>query len=543
MSKVFRLLEPIVRRPTRTAGVAVALAIALCIARSPSLVVPTFRELDYFEQTDIIFHLYSSIPSVLLFGDLDAINAVKGLYNLDLKIGEAKQDQHFDIASLPLSPPPSAYNTEANYVQEHIFIQDLIDATEHFFRQGSLSLTTSFLHPDDDTSAEQRQIHSASVEALRLRLRQALSRFQAEHDMLMSQVRLTGYNSMEAVSSHARARNAKLSKMQMAMDSPSKGYGGTDEARLACLWDELGNSENPATNALCDHTPRTHLEFALGQVNNVTVQGLLAIVMCHVVHFPGADARCDGITQPPSDDFSSFIPLYQERVQNLITELRQFVDQLRQTRREVYGSDPHPSHPCVTSQPSRLCVRNCSLREAEIMAEFLEDIAIPRLEYMEGNAAISTQIFSDAERRRRSVFDQVWPMANRYEQHGVIDWLKLSWPDFKLPVFPSLNALTNESNSARDRLNLMHDKFKACVHYVEQFDESSYKVNDVEKWFSNCTLECKPQYNPMLLSEDVSAEEIDAFLLNGTGLDMAASNESPRPSRWWEALFPWLIDQ
>lgn len=556
VSQAARLLEAVTpSRPLASVGLAIALATAICVARGPSSVlVPTFKELDYFEQTDLIFQLYTSIPPLLLFGDLSIINSVKATHNLNLDTNPTQHDDISNHTSLEPRPPRWLLNGDGEYVPDHVFVNSLIDAISSFFEERPLNLARWFLRDDNALGTTQSspasrsefkgtkypcQHHhlpetpSKSIEILQQRVNKAVAKFAVEHDLVMKRMRRVTDNSMEAVRNHTATRDTFLDRMKRTRYDPAAAYGGSDAARLACYREHSNSTDSPSTSP-CDQRPWTHLAFTFNQVNNMTALDLLTMLQCHLDRFQSTEPRCGYVGPPPGQELSAFIPYYQESIQNLVKALEELLDQLKQTHQGVYNSDPSPSPQCIDAEIGRFCLFNCSVREVEAMAMFLQNIAVPRLEYMYNTASISMKILGEAERRREVLENKVSPFTSPYWRNRWVDWLP-NWPDLTLPVFPSLDALRHEARGSLDRLGVRRDDFEERVRALDRvyWSSPSYKPNDSETWFQDCVVECESERrSPSNMTQSMSSER-------GT----ENQEDVPRARRWWEILFPELRDE
>lgn len=555
LSQAARLLRAVPRgRLAITAGMITAVAVAIYFARDSSVPMPKFKALDYFEQTDMLFQLYSAVPHVLVLGELDVVEQVKNLYGLELNTNPVLNGQLANTTDFQPRGEPWSQDADGNYVPEPVFVHSLSDAVHSFFQEKLMYLGAGLLQPNKTPAPASREHPPCRhlVEAdpsLDLRMvggvvRSAMNAFVVEYARTVSRMHKPETNGMGAVERHLSVRKATLDKIGRSMRHASSDYGGTDAERLACLRERERDPSAPTVD--CDGGFQGRLLFPWRQLENQTATDILAISTCHLNRFALADSQCVKTGSLPVDDLGPYIRPYQKAIQDLIPELRGLRERLIGIHDEIYRLPP-PAHQCIDAEVSRTCTVNCVIREIEKMVFFLDRIAIPRLESMQRRAEISTMILDKADSRRVRLSDKLFPLTSTFEEDRWVYWLP-SWPDLQIPALPSVDSISYLTEDSQDQLQIRREDFEKRVAQSKKSD-AKYKSNDKEKWFHNCSDDCtKSKPLPQVLPKDHQD-----FLYKTTatgGSQTAAGGTKARPeaegttsAEWWEKIFRWIGEQ
>lgn len=553
----FRMLDPDEGKPLRTGALIIALAIGVYFWHHPGIIKPSTMDLDLFEQSDMMFQLYSSIPSVLLFGDLEVVNNVRATYDLGLQLNLGGL-QDGPVESINTASPPTTttakisapwdVNTAGDYVGENNFVTDLLDASEHMFASRTLSLAKWFVHPDYSTCRRDTDIDVSSAAAryshpycrrfdvpedirnttsiLRGRVTTALSDFRREHNKLMNNMRLPERNSMSMIQDHLRSRQEVLRRIQVEAAIESR-----DQATMSSDTRSLSNL------LFCSYGPLAAVSYALNQNFNDTAQDLLTAISCHTtpdttVHERLDPNRCQRFPSLPKVHFEHSLPDYRVKLQSLTHMLHDFLSELRgvsqQLRSVITDMDMIPDTNPETGKVSswswsqQECqwpevggpeLRACTLREMDIMMKFLEDVALPRLRQMDNRASMAARILSDAENTRAVIQEKYLrlgnssssPLSLSWWTHW-IEWMKVGGFGFELPAFPSTRALTDEAETVLLRTNQARRLLQARMEDLAKMGEasSSYSLprRTADAWFGDCVAECVPACSHVIRYEE-----------------------------------------
>jgi hypothetical protein len=554
LSQAARLLRAVPRgRVTVTAGVVTAVAVAIYFAKGSSDLMPKFKELDYFEQTDMLFHLYSSVPPVFVLGELGVLEQVKNIYGLELNTNPVLDGQLSNTTDFQRRGEPWSQDADGNYVPEPVFVHSFSDAIDSFFDEKSLYQGAGFLQPDKTPAPASRQhppcrhLVEADVSLdLRMvsgRARRAMNAFVAEYDRAVPRMHNPETNGMGAAERHLSVRKETLNKIGRVMRNASSGYGGTDAERLACLRERERDPSAPEVD--CDGGLRGRLLFPWRQLENQTATNILAMSNCHLNRFVFSDPLCIKMGNLPADQLGPYIRPYQKAMEDLIHELQGLRKRLIDIHSGIFNLPP-PASECIDAEVGRTCTVNCVIREFEKMIFLLEKIAIPRLEAMQRRVEISMMILDKANGRRVRLSDKLFPLTGSFKEDRWIYWLP-SWPGLKIPALPSVDSIRTLTEDSEDHLQIRREDFERRVAQSEKSD-AKYKSNDKEKWFHNCSKDCKVKPLPQ-----VSAKDMEDFLYKTTeagGIQTTASGKSKASSgptaegttspEWWDKIFPWL---
>lgn len=557
LSQAARLLRAVPRgRLAITAGVITAVAVAIYFARDSSLPMPKFKELDYFEQTDMLFHLYSAVPPVLVLGELDVIEHVKNLYGLELNTNPVLDGQLANTTDFQPRGEPWSQDADGKYVPEPVFVHSFADAIDSFFKEQSMYQGAGFLQPDRTPAPAARQHPpcrhlvekdlSLDMKMVSGRVRRAMNAFVAEYDRAVPRMHKPETNGMGAAERHLSVRTEALNKIGHAMRNASSDYGGSDKERLACLRERERDASAPPVD--CDGGLRERLLFPWRQLENETATDLLAMNSCHLNRFGFSNPLCVTMGNLPTDELGPYIRPYEKAIDTLIYELGGLRTRLIDIYREIFNLPP-PAQECIDAEVGRTCTVNCVTREFEKMVFLLEKIAIPRLEAMQRRVEISMMILDKAEARRVRLSNTVFPQTNSLKEDRWMYWLP-SWPDLKIPVLPSLDSIRTLSRDSQDSLQIRREDFERRVAQSEKSD-AKYKSNDKEKWFHDCSKDCKAKPLPQLLPKDMKDFLYKTTVKDGSqtvasgkskaGKDTEA--EATTSPEWWEKRFPWLREQ
>lgn len=462
--------------------------VAATLVLAPSVIIPTYTELDIYRETDGIRLLFSSIPHVVLLGDLSPTGLVNETFNMNLQLTPTPGN---------MSPmrPSYLFNSAGNYVPELSFVKDLelligdlnaqdllTEIADHGpstfrFTQGSSTqfryqtdeCGQSFLwphvtlpvHDGDDGSYFAPPIPGSPLIPTARPCRPGdLHRSLGQDPPTTDLVRRLGHLVQDFTMAHSdlfkwvQDQEGPIPRMQDRLDSrghallqlhnliirpndSKPSFGETDASRLSCVHQNyefaqvsdrlLGHRSNIRPEGLtqCNQRPWAHLGWALAQPKNETVQSLLLMAQCHLCHRHYLE--CDTFVHRMSDELGPYLERYNGLLRVLLPALRELLDRAEQVSLGVKDDLPYCPQPRADRRWEKSCNVNCAVqRLRNVVLPMLQDTLLPRLELMNSRAILSLAIFKEADRRR---LELEWFTAEL--SIGFPSWQRRGWKAVK----------------------------------------------------------------------------------------------------------------